>query len=61
VLVNRALDSAEIAGTFRSARERGCICLAVGKAARGMAAAAARRLGRRVRDGLITTNPEWTA
>jgi glycerate 2-kinase len=28
-------------------------CLAVGKAARGMASAAARRLGSRVRDGLI--------
>ena len=58
MLVNRALDSAEIAAAFRSARESGCICLAVGKAARGMAAAAARRLGPRVRDGLIiTTEP----
>ena len=58
MLVNRALDSAEFGGTFRSARESSCTCLAVGKAARGMAAAAARRLGPRIRDGLIiTTEP----
>jgi hydroxypyruvate reductase len=31
------------------------VCLAVGKAARGMAAAAARRLGSRIREGLIIT------
>ena len=44
-----------VAGTFRSARESSCTCLAVGKAARGMAAAAARRLGPQIRDGLIVT------
>ena len=55
MLVNRALESAEVAGIFRSARESSCTCLAVGKAARGMAAAAARRLGPRIRDGLIVT------
>jgi glycerate-2-kinase len=32
------------------------VCLAVGKAARGMAEAAARRLGTRIRDGLVVTN-----
>jgi hydroxypyruvate reductase len=51
VLVDRAFETDAVVPTFRSAY----VCLAVGKAARGMAEAAARRLGSRIRDGLIIT------
>ena len=60
MLVERALDSDEVVQAFRPAPTGGpkgshYLCLAVGKAARGMAEAAARRLGPRIRDGLIIT------
>ena len=56
VLVDRALDSGE--GVQRCAEAEGpdYVCLAVGKAARGMAEAAARRPGLHIREGLIVTN-----
>ena len=51
MLVERVLDSDAVV-----LEKEDYVCLAVGKAARGMAEAAARRLGTRIREGLIVTN-----